>query len=76
MTKAQLKERFICCSFASHGHYKIGFLVRGKPRYAITTNIPAIDRVSSKAPELARVCRRTYKEALEELYNEVKRSEC
>jgi hypothetical protein len=72
MTKKQLKERYLCCTPASVGHYKIGFLVRGKAKYTITTNLRAIDRVHSEAPELARVCNRTYREALEELYNEVK----
>ena len=74
MTTKQLEERYLGYTFLGRGHYKVGFNIRGIDRYCTTTNTMAIDRLDDNLPE--RDYGRYYvtqKQALQALYDEVKR---
>lgn len=75
MTTSELIERFVGVQFHGHGHYKVTFKMAGKERSTITTNMEAIDRVTSK--DLANTQkhgRYTLRQAMQTLWNEVKNS--
>lgn len=75
MTTEQLKERYLGAGFKSYGHFKIGFVWRGKEYYSVTTNTMAIDRIDDEMPERTnKDYYVTQKQALTDLYNEVKRA--
>lgn len=75
MTLQQLQDRFVSKRFTGHGHYKVVFTMSGKYRSAITTNMEAIDRITSKdLADTQKDGRYTLRQALQTLWNEVKNS--
>lgn len=74
MTTAELKSRYLGRKPLGSGHFRVGFLYRGGWIFAVTTNTRALDRLDDELPE--RDYDRYYvtqKQALQALYNEVKR---
>lgn len=73
MTQQDLKDRYLGSQFKSYGHFKVGFTIRGKDYYCITTNTLALDRIDDdlKDRENGRIYV-TQKQALRSLYDEVK----
>ena len=75
MTTEQLKERYLGSSFKGRGHFKVGFTFRGKEYFTTTTNTMAIDRIDDEMPTRTnKDYYVTQKQALTDLYNEVKRA--
>lgn len=74
MTLQQLKKRYLGARFKSYGHFKIGFVWRGKEYYSVTTNTMAIDRIDDMPERTNKDYYVTQKQALTDLYNEVKRA--
>lgn len=67
MTLKALREKFICALPAGHGHYKVSFMVRGKVKSAITTDMDAINKIIN--PD--NPSRYTLRAAFAELYKNV-----
>lgn len=68
-----LKDKYLGSQFKSYGHFRIGFLIRGKEYYCITTNTMAIDRINEELPNVLRgAYYPTQEQALSSLYSEVK----
>lgn len=75
MTQQELKDRYLGYQFISYGHFKIGFVIRGKNYHCTTTNTLAIDRIDDNLQHIER--NRVYvtqKQALRSLYDEVKKA--
>ena len=74
MTYKQLKSRYLGSGFSGYGHFRVGFLMYGKECYTITTNTMALDRLDDEMPERTPDgFYVTQKQALQSLYDEVKR---
>lgn len=76
MTLKQLERKFQGCIPTGYGHYKVMFENRGKTYYHTTNNMLAIDRIRDRDYYLPteKHGEGTYKQALEALWNEVKRN--
>lgn len=75
-TTAQLESAILVIESAGYGHKKVTILYRGKEYSHVTTNTLATDRLSEHAYISDREVSNsyTYKQALQALYNEVKRA--
>ena len=75
MTELDLVKRYLGSGLKSYGHFRVGFKFRGKEYYTITTNTMAIDRIDDEMPTRTnKDYYVTQKQALTDLYNEVKRA--
>lgn len=75
MTLQKLQDIFIGTEFHGHGHYKVTFMMSGKEQSVITTNMEAIDRITSRdLADTQKHGRYTLRQALQTLWNEVKNS--
>lgn len=72
MTLQELKNRYHGATFASYGHFRVSFTIRGKKVSAITTNTAAIDRIKDNEETDRQGRYKTQKQAYEALYNWVR----
>lgn len=78
MTTQKLKQRFTGRQQTGYGHFKIGFIIRGKEKTCVTTNTRAMDRINGDWPEkrTPKAFYTTEKQAYQSLYDEVVRANC
>lgn len=74
-TLKDLTERYAGREFAGSGHYNVRFTIRGKEYSATTTNTLATDRLQESGYLSPRAisCGYTERQAMQSLYDEVKR---
>lgn len=72
MTLQELKNKFHGATFASYGHFRVAFTIRGKKVSAITTNVEAIDRIKDSEETDRQGRYKTKKQAYETLYKWVR----